>query len=119
MTKVFLDAMSEIGVSTNRRYNAEPCEGASIAHVTHWNGLRSSTATGYLDPIKKRRNLTVLQHAHAKRLVLEGNRAIGIEFQHKGAIRQARAHHEVILSASTFNSPKLLMLAGIGPTQRR
>lgn len=118
MTKVFLDAMSEIGVSTNRRYNTEPCEGASIAHVTHWNGLRSSTATGYLDPIKKRRNLTVLQHAHAKRLVLEGNRATGIEFQHKGAIRQARAHHEVILSASTFNSPKLLMLAGIGPADQ-
>ena len=78
MTKVFLDAMSEIGVSTNRRYNSEPCEGASIAHVTHWNGLRSSTATGYHDEKNTTRTLFVFHHAHSYCLLLEVNRPICI-----------------------------------------
>jgi choline dehydrogenase len=115
LAHVFVAAMEEIGYPRNPDYNGDTGEGASIAHVTQRMGLRSSTATGFLDPVRHRRNLTIVTGAHVRRLMMEGRRAIGVEFEEGGALRQAHATAEVILSASTFNSAKLLMLAGIGP----
>jgi choline dehydrogenase len=115
MSHVFVEAMAELGYRKNRAYNADPSEGVAIAHGTHSYGIRSSTARAYLDPVRHRRNLTILTGASARRVLFEGRRAIGVEFEHQGAIRTERAAAEVVLSASTFNSPKLLMLSGIGP----
>ena len=115
LAHVFVDAMAELGFPRNRSYNAEPTDGAAIAHTTTHRGLRSSTATGYLDPVRHRRNLRIETGTTVRRLILEGRRAVGVEIERDGGIRIERARSEVILSASTFNSAKILMLSGIGP----
>lgn len=115
MTRVFVEAMAELGFRKNPNYNADPCEGVAIAHGTHNMGFRSSTAQGYLHPVRHRRNLKILTGAVARKIIFEGKRAVGVEFCHDGVVKSERAEGEVIVSASTFNSAKLLMLSGIGP----
>lgn len=115
MAHVFVQAMAELGYPANPDYNGEPCEGAAIAHTTSHRGIRSSTATAYLHPIRGRKNLRIETGANVTRLVMEGRRAVGVEIAGPDGVRVERAAGEVILSASTFNSPKILMLSGIGP----
>ncbi len=78
-------------------------------------GRRVSAATAFLDPITDRSNLTVETGAHATRVLLEGRRAVGVAYLQGGEAKQARAEREVIVSAGALQSPKLLMLSGIGP----
>jgi 4-pyridoxate dehydrogenase len=79
------------------------------------NGRRSSASAAYLRGIMKRPNLTVLTHATAHRVLLDGTRAYGVEFARDGTIERAQATREVLLSGGSFNTPQLLMLSGIGP----
>ncbi len=79
------------------------------------NGKRASGATAFLDPVRSRRNLTIETQAQVNRVLIEGKRAVGVEYRQNGQTLQARADREVIVSAGTFFSPKLLMLSGIGP----
>lgn len=115
LAEVYLDAMEEVGIPRNASFNAEPTEGAALFHSTQHRGLRFSAAKGYLDPIKSRPNLTILTGALVRRILIEGDAAVGVEFDHRGKTRDERCHGEVILSASAINSPKLLMLSGVGP----
>ncbi|MEO8778645.1 MAG: GMC family oxidoreductase N-terminal domain-containing protein [Rhodanobacter sp.] len=78
------------------------------------NGRRGSTATCYLRPALARPNLAVATHAHTTRLLMDGSRAVGIEYVQDGKLLKARAGSEVILSAGALNTPQLLMLSGIG-----
>src|SRR5262249_22401559 len=78
------------------------------------NGRRCSTAVGYLRPALARKNLVVETGAHATRVVMEGARAVGIDYDKNGQGVTARASREVILSGGSINSPQLLMLSGIG-----
>lgn len=112
---VYLEAMKELGYPINPAYNAEPTDGAAIIHVTQHNGTRFSAARGYLDPIKGRPNLKIVKHALVRRVVFDGRRATGVEFEVGGRVQTETCGREVILSASAINSPKLLMLSGIGP----
>jgi choline dehydrogenase-like flavoprotein len=83
--------------------------------VTQRRGLRHSAADAYLRPARRRRNLTVLTGAYAQRILLDGTRAIGMEYRDAaGVIQRVSAAREVLLSAGTVNSPQLLMLSGIG-----
>jgi len=68
--------------------------------------------------MKARKNLTVLVRAQATRIMLEGTRAVGVEYLRNGKIERVRADREVILSAGTYKSPQLLMLSGIGPADQ-
>ena len=79
------------------------------------NRARCSAADAYLHPARARPNLTVLTHAHATRLLFSGTRAVGVEYLRFGAVEQADAAVEVIISAGALRSPQLLMLSGIGP----
>ncbi len=115
MTEVFVEAMAELGYRKNKSYNEDPGDGVAIAHATHHMGLRWSAARGFLHPIRDRKNLKILTGAHARRILFEGRRAVGVEFDHNGTVTSERCSGEVIVSASVFNSPKLLMLSGIGP----
>ncbi len=115
LAKVFLQAMAELGTPTNPDYNGEEQTGASIAHVNQSGGWRMSAAAGYLRPARDRPNLSVITGAVARRIIMDGKRAVGIEYERDGRIETVRARGEVILSASAINSPKLLMLSGIGP----
>lgn len=77
-------------------------------------GKRSYSATGYLRPNLSRPNLKVLTEAHASKIILEGNKATGVEFLHQGKKHYAAASREVVLSAGVIQSPQLLELSGIG-----
>jgi choline dehydrogenase len=79
------------------------------------DGRRCSTAVAYLNPILVRPNLTIWTGAHVSRLAIEGTRVVGVELTRGGERRVVRCEREVILSAGAFDSPKLLMISGIGP----
>jgi len=79
------------------------------------DGRRASASQGYLDPIRSRPNLVVTLNAEVTRVLFQGTRVTGIEFVQQGQTRRVRVAREAILSAGAFQSPKLLMLSGIGP----
>ena len=79
------------------------------------HGRRSSSARAYLHPVRGRANLHVITHARATRVLVEQDRAVGVEYLRGGRLCQARAQREVVLSGGAYNSPQLLMLSGIGP----
>ena len=83
--------------------------------MTNRNGRRWSTADGYLRPALSRSNLTLHTDAHVTRVVLDGGRAIGVEYLRAGRAHTAHADGEVLLSGGAINSPQLLLLSGIGP----
>jgi 4-pyridoxate dehydrogenase len=95
--------------------NGETPEGFGKGQYTISKGRRSSAARAYLRPALARQNLKVRTHARARRIIFEGNRALGVEFQTRGEIAVAHATREIILAAGAFNTPQLLMLSGIGP----
>jgi choline dehydrogenase-like flavoprotein len=98
-------------------YNAATQEGFGKGQYTIREGRRSSASRAYLRPALARANLDVRTRAHARRIIFESNRAVGVEYQRRGSVAVARASREVILAAGAFNSPQLLMLSGIGPAE--
>jgi len=113
----FLKAATEAGFPVAEDFNGAQQEGAGFYQFTIKNGKRCSVASAYLAPVRKRQNLEVECHAQATRILFEGRRAVGVEYRRKGKVRQIRANREVILSAGAYNSPKLLMLSGVGARQ--
>ncbi|UOM36008.1 choline dehydrogenase [Acuticoccus sp. I52.16.1] len=111
----FVEAGKQAGFELTPDYNGEKQEGFGPMEQTVWNGRRWSTANAYLKPALKRDNLT-LERGLARRVVFEDGRAVGVEIARGDwAVEVIRARREVILAASSINSPKLLMLSGIGP----
>jgi choline dehydrogenase len=95
--------------------HAERQDGCARGEITvDDRGRRASASRAYLHSARLRPNLTVLTGAHATRVLIESQRAVGIEYRHDGQSRSARAAGEVILSGGAFNSPQMLMLSGIG-----
>jgi choline dehydrogenase len=114
LSKAWIEAGRTSGYSYNDDTNGAEREGFGPIDLTVGNGRRSSSAAAYLAPARRRRNLTVETGAHATRVLIEGGRAVGVDYAKDGAARTARADREVILSAGAINSPQLLMLSGIG-----
>lgn len=110
----FVEAGRQAGYEVTADYNGEKQEGFGPMEQTIWKGRRWSAANAYLRPALKRRNCDLIR-AFARRVVTEDRRATGVEVEHGGRIRVIRARREVILAASSINSPKLLLLSGIGP----
>jgi choline dehydrogenase len=113
-SQLFVEAAIEMGYPHNPDFNGAQQEGAGIYQMTIKDGKRHSAAAAFLQPILQRPNLTVTTGALVTRLLFEGNRAVGVEYLHEGTLHQVRVNREVILSAGAFDSPKLLMLSGIG-----
>jgi len=113
--QAFIDAGDEAGYGVTDDYNGYRQEGMSKMDMTVKGGVRCSTANAYLKPVLHRRNLTVITHALTKRVILEGKKAVGVEFEHKGNTQQVRANKEVILSAGAIGSPHIMQMSGIGP----
>jgi choline dehydrogenase-like flavoprotein len=111
----YIEAAEQCGYPRNPDFNGATQEGFGYVQITTRNGLRSSTATGYLRPARHRKNLTVITRAHATRVLFHPNGATGVEYLTGGQRRSARARLEVVLAAGAFNSPQLLQLSGIGP----
>ena len=111
----FVEAGVAAGFPANHDFNGARQEGVGIYQVTHRDGERHNVAKGYLRPAMGRSNLQVITGAHTTRILLEGRRAVGVEYRQGGALHQVRASREVLLSAGAVQSPQLLMLSGIGP----
>ncbi len=99
-------------------YNGAQQEGLGRIQQTIRHGRRCSAAEAYLRPAAARPNLTVETGALAHRIVIERDRAVGVEYERRGETIVARAEREVILSGGVINSPQLLMLSGIGDPER-
>lgn len=109
---------NELGVVRNDDFNGPSQEGVGYFQLFTRNGLRCSTAVGYLRPAKHRQNLTVLTDSQATQLLFDEHndrRATGVQFVQDGVTRTVRANREVIVSAGALQSPQLLLLSGIGP----
>jgi choline dehydrogenase len=114
-TRAFVEAAVELGIPRARDVNGPELDGVDRCQVTQRDGRRWSAADAYLRPAARRRNLTVLTGAQATRVVLEGRRAVGLEYVARGRREVARARAEVLLAGGAVNSPQLLLLSGIGP----
>ncbi len=112
--QAFVAAGQQAGFELTDDYNGEKQEGFGPMEQTVWNGQRWSTANAYLKPALKRPNLDMVR-CLARRVIIEDGRATGVEISRGGRIEVVRADREVIVAASAINSPKLLMLSGIGP----
>ncbi|MFN3765582.1 MAG: choline dehydrogenase [Aliihoeflea sp.] len=110
----FVEAGQQAGFETTQDYNGSKQEGFGAMEQTIHLGRRWSTANAYLRPALKRPNVSLVS-GFVRRVVIENQRATGVEFEARRQIRFVRAKREVILAASSINSPKLLMLSGIGP----
>ncbi|MEC9312881.1 MAG: choline dehydrogenase, partial [Pseudomonadota bacterium] len=110
----FVEAGRQAGYPVTGDYNGQQQEGFGPMEMTVWKGRRWSAANAYLRPALKRDTCDVIR-ALARRIVIEEGRATGVEVERGGKVEVIRADREVIVSASSLNSPKLLMLSGIGP----
>ena len=110
----FVEAGKQAGYPVTGDYNGRQQEGFGPMEQTVWNGRRWSAANAYLRPALKRGNCALVRGL-ATRVMFQGRRAVGVEIDRGGARRIIRANREVVIAASTINSPKLLMLSGIGP----
>ncbi len=112
-----IEAGQEVGLEYREDVNnLPPGAGPSIGWCQQTRGgrRRASTARSYLRPAMRRPNLEVVANALVRRIVFDGKRAVGIEFERGGTLERAEAHREVILSAGAVNSPHLLQLSGVG-----
>jgi choline dehydrogenase len=112
-TAAWLAAVRECGFLPAPPNSPAP-EGFCETVVTQRRGARYSTADAYLKPAMRRKNLTVLTEATATRIVMDGTRAVGVEYQRDGQSCVAYARREVVLCGGAINTPQLLMLSGIG-----
>ncbi len=115
INQAFLDAAAAEGYPVGVDFNGESQEGFGHYDVTIRRGRRWSTASAYLKPALGRPNLRLLTGAEATRLLFEGGQATGAELLRDGQRMQVRASGETLLAGGVFNSPKLLLLSGIGP----
>lgn len=113
----FIEAGEQAGYASTLDYNGQSQEGFGAMHMTVKNGVRWSTANAYLKPAMSRSNLTVRTKALSRRIMLEGKKAVGVEYQQGNTTKQAKARAEVIISAGSIGSPQLLQVSGIGPAE--
>ena len=112
--RAFIEAGREAGYPVTEDYNGHAQEGFGAMEMTVHKGIRWSAANAYLKPALKRGNVKLITRAFAHRVILEGKRAVGVEYDVGGQLQQVKARREVIVAASSINSPKLLQMSGIG-----
>jgi choline dehydrogenase len=114
---VLIAAGEEVGLPHNDDFNDGDQIGLGYYHVTQRDGQRCSAAKAFLHPIIKRPNLTVITGAHVTRIIFEGKKAIGVEYQKKGELLTLHANKEIVLAGGAINSSQTLLLSGIGAKQ--
>jgi choline dehydrogenase len=111
----WVDAGAELGLPRNADFNGASTYGVGAYQLSMDRGWRQSSAVAFLRPVRHRPNLTIVTRALVSRVLFEGTRAVGVEWQREGVTGRVRAAREVILSAGTLQSPQLLQLSGLGP----
>lgn len=115
LTRRYLKAAEQAGLPLNTDFNGETQDGVGIYQITTKSGRRMSAARAFLRPAMKRPNVRVETNALATRILFEGKRAVGIEYEQNGAKQTAKVGREVILCGGSVNDPQLLQLSGVGP----
>jgi choline dehydrogenase len=116
LSQIFLDGAVATGFPLTDDFNGALAEGAGWHDLSISGGIRQSTAAAYLHPVRSRRpNLTVSTESRAQKLLFSGSRCTGVEFEHRGELVAAYADGEVVVSAGAVDSPRLLLLSGVGP----
>lgn len=117
LTDTFLQACEQKGYGMTDDFNGAHQRGFGMYQVTQDNGSRNSSAQAYLKPVKSRDNLTVYTHSYCQKVIVEKNKAMGVEIIRKDRVEKIFASQEVLLSGGALNSPQILMLSGIGNAQ--
>ena len=115
--ELFVQAGEQAGYPRNADFNGARQEGVGRYQVTHKNGERHSAAKAYVTPNLSRPNLKVFTGALTIRILMDGKRAVGVEYVHQGQTRRLKCRREVLLCAGAIQSPQILMLSGIGPRE--
>ena len=116
MARWFVQAIQAQGEPYNPDFNGRSQRGVGYFQFTYDQGQRISAAYAFIDPLKGNPNLTVRLRSQVKRVLVEGGRAVGVEYRDKsGKEARARAEGEILLSAGALITPKILMLSGLGP----
>jgi len=110
----FIAACRELGYPATDDFNGPKMEGTGWHHVNIRDGRRYSAREGYLFPALARPNVTLSANVQATRLLFEGWRCVGVEYSQNGILQTVRAEREVLVCAGALESPKLLLLSGIG-----
>ncbi|CAA6802535.1 MAG: Choline dehydrogenase (EC [uncultured Thiotrichaceae bacterium] len=113
----FIEAGFQAGYPVTNDYNGYQQEGFGPMHMNVQGGVRANTTNAYLLEALRRDNLTLASRVHTRRVLMDGRKAVGVEYEQDGEIKVAHAKREVILSAGSIGSPQLLQLSGIGPQQ--
>ncbi|MEW9804646.1 GMC family oxidoreductase [Mesorhizobium sp. ZMM04-5] len=115
LTQRYLAAAGQAGLPLNPDFNGPSQEGAGVYQINAKNGRRMSAARAFLRPAMNRKNVRIETHALATKILFDGARAVGIEYEQHGRTHIAKAGSEVIVSGGAVNSPQLLQLSGVGP----
>jgi choline dehydrogenase len=118
LTKKWLQACQQLGLRYRHDFNGREQEGCGIYQIAARGGVRSSSVSAYLRPAMHRENLRVLTEAKATRVLIEQGRAVGVQYDQGGSRVEIRAEREVIVSSGAINSPKLLLLSGVGDAKQ-
>tara|TARA_B100000686_G_scaffold149219_1_gene156507 strand:- start:332 stop:1936 length:1605 start_codon:yes stop_codon:yes gene_type:complete len=111
---VFMNAAEEIGIPKVNDFNKGNNFGCGYFQVTEKKGLRCSTAVGYLNPIRKRKNLKIVTNAHVKKINFDEKRAASVSYWKDNQLIKSKARKEIVLSAGSIGSPHILQVSGIG-----
>ncbi|NIP46032.1 MAG: choline dehydrogenase [Gammaproteobacteria bacterium] len=111
----FIEAAAECGIPARDDFNRDDHEGVGYFQLTARKGFRCSTAVGYLKPVRRRSNLSVVTKAHVERIRFDSRRATSAVYRRSGTRIEARARREIILSAGAIGSPQILQISGVGP----
>ena len=114
---LFMKAAEEFGYPKTSDFNTGNNEGMGYFPLNVKNGYRCSTAVGYLNPIKKRKNLKILTNAHIKNIEFENRKAVSVNFWKNNQLLNVKTKKEIILSAGTIGSPHILQASGVGPAE--
>ena len=117
LADAMLAACEQAGIPRNPDFNGAVQEGCGFYQTTTSNKRRWSTAKAYLEPARHRPNLEIRTGAHATKVLIENDRAVGVEYQSPAGRQTARARGEVIVSGGAYGSPQLLLLSGLGPAE--
>jgi choline dehydrogenase-like flavoprotein len=115
ITDAWIEAATQAGIARNPDLNGQSAEGVDYAQASQKNGLRHSTASAYLRGARRPQGLDIVLEARALRLLIENGRATGVEYLQGEARKTLRATRAVVVCSGALNSPRLLLLSGLGP----
>lgn len=114
ITSALFRAAESLGLRRADDFNEADDERIAFTPATIHRGRRVSAASAFLAPARRRPNLTILTHAHAERILLDGTRAVGVVVRRRGKQQEIHARREVLVAAGAIESPLLLERSGIG-----